>query len=167
MEQVSVRRAVVLKAIVTDRLKRELQEELQAAADELAERIRQIDMASKRAISDLQRTDLQRAMAVRSQIEAEKRRQEDVRTAILQRKAEVAQLELGSEFQRGTLESVAELRPGDNLVEALAGVEIIVKDDVIQEIRQLSTADIEEQTARAVLPSALGEAPPAIEMVEE
>jgi len=166
MDKVTVRRAVVLKAIVTDRLKKELQDELQAAADELAERIRQIDMASKRAISDLQRTDLQRAMAVRSQIETEKRRQDDVRSAILQRKAEVARLELGSEFQRGTLESVAELRPGDNLVEALAGVEIIVKDDVIQEIRQLSVPQIEEQTVRAALPSAVEESP-LLEVVEE
>ncbi len=151
MDTVNVRRAVALKAIVTEKLKRELQKEMQAAADELDERIRQMDMASKRVIADLQRTDLQRAMMLRQQIEGEKRRQEEIRDAALQRKEEVGQLELGSEYHRGVLEGTVELKVGDSLLQALAGVEIVVKDDTILEIRELPPEQIETQTARVAL----------------
>lgn len=141
MDSVTVRRNVILRSVVTEQLRNELGQELQNAADEIDQRLQTIDQQTRAYITDLQRADLQQAMAVRKRIEAEKRTQEDQRDALLERKAMVTELEDGVEVVRGTLESYVELKIGDNLSEALGGVEIVTKDDQVIEIRQRSILD--------------------------
>lgn len=133
---VLIKRTVILRAIVTDELKQQVGEELQAAADEIEQRVQQLDFSTKAYITDLQRADLQRAMAVRKQIEGEKQKQNEVRDALLERKAQVAELENGKEVIRGTLESFVEINQGDDLAVLLGGTEIVAKDNVVIEIRQ-------------------------------
>ncbi|MFQ6096764.1 MAG: YlqD family protein [Armatimonadota bacterium] len=135
MPRLVIKRPVLLKAIVTERLKEELKAELDEEIGDLDEEIQALDNMGNRYYSDLARTNLQQAMALRQQVENEKRRRERAKQSILQRQNEIAALELGSEFPRGTIEADAVIEPGDNLNEVLNGVEIIVKDDVIQEIR--------------------------------
>ena len=84
---------------------------------------------------ELQRTDLNRAMAFRQQLDVEKRKQEDVKKELQDRLSEYQALEMDTEFVRGVLEGNVEIQPGDNLVQKLGRAEIIVKDDIVQEIR--------------------------------
>ena len=136
MAGVLIKRNVILRAIVTDQLKEQVSTELQAAADEVEQRVAQLDFSTKAYITDLQRADLQRAMAVRKQIEAEKQKQTELRDALLERKAQVSVLENGTEVVRGTLESFVEINEGDDLALMLGGTEIVSKDDIVVEIRQ-------------------------------
>ena len=136
MAGVLIKRNVILRAIVTDQLKEQVSTELQAAADEVEQRVAQLDFSTKAYITDLQRADLQRAMAVRKQIEAEKQKQTELRDALLERKAAVLELENGQEVTRGTLESFVEINEGDDLTVLLGGTEIVSKDDIVVEIRQ-------------------------------
>jgi hypothetical protein len=151
MAGVIVKRNVILRAIVTDQLKADVSAELQAAADEIEQRLEQLDFSTKAYITDLQRADLQRAMAVRKQIEAEKQKQTEVRDALLERKAMVAELENDTEVVRGTLESTVEVNVGDDLAVLLGGTEIVTKDDVVIEIRQRIPMDGED-TPTLVIP---------------
>lgn len=146
MAGVLIKRTVVLRAIVTDQLKEQVGTELQAAADEVEQRVQQLDFSTKAYITDLQRADLQRAMAVRKQIEAEKTKQTELRDALLERKAQVAVLENGQEVVRGTLESFVEIKEGDDLAILLGGTEIVSKDDIVVEIRQRRPEDIDDVT---------------------
>lgn len=146
MAGVLIKRTVVLRAIVTDQLKEQVGTELQAAADEVEQRVQQLDFSTKAYITDLQRADLQRAMAVRKQIEAEKQKQTELRDALLERKAQVSVLENGQEVVRGTLESFVEIKEGDDLAILLGGTEIVSKDDVVVEIRQRRPEDIDDAT---------------------
>lgn len=139
---VLIKRSVILRAIVTDELKKQVGEELQGAADEIEQRVQQLDFSTKAYITDLQRADLQRAMAVRKQIEGEKQKQNEVRDALLERKAQVAELENGQEVIRGTLESFVEINQGDDLATLLGGTEIVTKDNVVVEIRQRRPEEI-------------------------
>jgi hypothetical protein len=139
---VQVKRTVILRAIVTDELKQQVSEELQGAADEIEQRVQQLDFSTKAYVTDLQRADLQRAMAVRKQIEAEKQKQNELRDAMLERKAQVAELENGQEVIRGTLESYVEINEGDDLAVVLGGTEIVSKDGVVVEIRQRRPEEI-------------------------
>lgn len=141
MSSVTIKRNVVLRSIVTDQLRAELSGELEAAAEELAQRIQQLDFQTRAYITDLQRTNLQQAMAVRKQVEAEKKRQQELRDALLERKAQVEELEDGAEVIRGTLESLVEVKVGDNLARVLGGVEIVTKDDEVVEIREREKLD--------------------------
>ena len=144
MAGVTVKRNVILRAIVTDQLKQQVTRELQEAAEEVEQRVQQLDFSTKAYITDLQRADLQRAMAVRKQVEAEKQKQTELRDALLERKAQVIELENGTEVVRGALESYVEVNEGDDLALLLGGIEIVTKDDIVVEIRQRRPEEVEE-----------------------
>ncbi|NPV47561.1 MAG: hypothetical protein HPY69_11425 [Armatimonadetes bacterium] len=158
MPGVIVKRNVILRAVVTDKLKEQVSRELEQAAAEVDERLRQLDTSTRGYITDLQRTDLQRAMAVRKQIEAEKQKQTELRDALLERKAQVLELQNGTEVIRGTLESYVEVNVGDDLAAVMGGLEILTKDDVVVDIRQRAAGEEVEETAAPsiILPSDIG-----------
>ncbi len=141
---VVIKRNVILRSIVTERLKEQLKEELQRSIDEIDQRIQQIDFRTQPYITELQRSNIQQAIAVRQQVNQEKERQRSIREALLERMKQVEELELGEEVIRGTLESQVEIKEGDNLAEVLSGQEIVTKDDVVVEIRQRSIGEKEE-----------------------
>jgi hypothetical protein len=110
--------------------------ELKAAAEGAKQRIDQIEFQSRQVLSDLQRTDITQAMAARRQIEAEKRRHEALRQDIVRQLQEAEKLEIGAEFERGTVEGSVEVGEGDDLLKKLGGTEIVIKDGVIIEVRE-------------------------------
>lgn len=155
MDSVIIKRNVILRAVVTEGLRNDLGEELQNAADEIDRRLETVDQQTKAYLSELQRTDLQQAMAVRKRIEAEKRAHQDQRDALLERKAMVAELKDGVEVVRGTLESYVEIKVGDSLAEVLGGVEIVTRDDEVIELRQRTILDeIEDDNVVSIIESA-------------
>jgi len=135
MAKMTIRRPVALRVIVTEQFKEQLIAELKEAAEETQRGIDHMDFQARRYLADLQRTNLQQAMQVRQQFEAEKQKQEAMKKEIIDRAAEAEQLELGSEFPRGTLEGQVEVDVGDNLLERLGNAAIVIKDGVIVEIR--------------------------------
>ncbi len=137
METLRLRQDVSLIFIVTEELKTQLLEELNAAGEEIQRQIDQFDFRARHALAELQRADLTRAMAARQQIDAEKRRLDAVKHELVDRRKEIDALELGSEYPRGTIEGQAEVALGDNLFEKLAGIQLVVKDGLVTEIRHL------------------------------
>ena len=140
---VIIKRNVILRSIVTERLKEQLKEELQRSVDEIDQRVQQIDFRTQPYITELQRSNIQQAMAVRQQVEQEKQRQRGLREALLENMNQVEKLEEGQEITRGVLESEVEISEGDSLAEALSGQEIVTKDDVVVEIRQRALSEEE------------------------
>jgi hypothetical protein len=133
----TVKRSVAVQAIVTEQLKEELKAELQEAIEATQRRIDQMEFQSRRFLADLQRTDLSQAMSARRQIEAERRRQEALVEDLRRQAEEAEKLELGSEFPRGNLEGVVELKEGDDLFQKLSGSQIVIKDGKIIELREV------------------------------
>ncbi|HUT73883.1 MAG TPA: YlqD family protein [Armatimonadota bacterium] len=136
MASLTITRPILLHVIVTEQFKQEMEAELQGAADTTQQRLDQIDFQARRILADLQRTDLTQAMQVRQQIEAEKGRHQSAKEELLERIKEVRELALGSEFSRGTLEGIVEIKEGDHLYDKLGRTEIVVKDGVVVEIRE-------------------------------
>jgi hypothetical protein len=151
---VLIKRNVLLRAVVTDQLRAELSAEIQNAVDEVDQRIETLDAQTRAYITDLQRTNLQQAMVVRKQVEAEKKRHQDLRDALMERRAQVEVLEDGGEVVRGTLESFVELKVGANLRDVLAGVSIVTKDDEVTDIRERSADEESADSLAALLESA-------------
>ncbi len=143
---VHIRRQVYLRAIVTDKLKSDLNREISSAIGEIEERLTQLDAQTKLYIAELQRVDLQQAMAVRKRVEAERKRQDEIRDALLERKQQIEVLDNGTEVIRGTLESDVEVAVGDNLSVLLGGTEIVTKDDIVIEIRERQTLTDDDAT---------------------
>ena len=136
MPSITVKRPIQVIAIVTEDLKQELMQELQEAADGTQQRIEQMEFQGRRYLADVQRNNLTQAMAVRQQLEKEKTKYEDIKKELQQRMQEVTALEIGSEYARGTLESEVQIAVGDNLFEKLGRAQVVIKDGVIQEIRE-------------------------------
>jgi hypothetical protein len=136
MDTLKLRQDVGLIFIVTEDLKARLTDEFRVAGEDVQRQIDQFDFRARHALAELQRADLNRTMAARQQIDAEKRRLEAVKHELQDRAGEVDKMEIGSEYPRGTIEGLVEIGIGDNLYEKLAGYQIIVKDGVITEIRK-------------------------------
>ncbi len=130
-----LKRQILLKAVVTERLKEQLIQDVEEAIRRVDESQEELDRQSRRLMLELQRTDLNRAMAFRQQLDMEKRKQDDVKAELQEQLTAYRDLQLGEEIARGTLEGEIEVGLGDNLVEKLGQVEILVEDDVIKEVR--------------------------------
>jgi hypothetical protein len=128
-------RQIVLKAIVTPRLKESLIAEVNEAIARVNETQDQLEVQSRRVMLELQRTDLNRAMAFRQQLDAEKRKHSELREELDERLKEYQALEMGAEFVRGVLEGQVEVQQGDNLMAKLSKAEVLTEDDIIREIR--------------------------------
>lgn len=137
MDTLQVRQDVGLIFIVTEELKVRLLEEYVAASDDVQRQIDQFDFRARHALAELQRSDLNRAMAARQQIDAEKRRLEAVKLELQERRGEIEKLEIGSEYPRGNIEGLVTVKVGDNLFEQLAGYQVIVKDGIVTDIRKM------------------------------
>jgi len=136
MDSLTLRHDVALVFIVTEELKAHLLAEVTATAEEVQRQIEQFDFRARQALAELQRADLNRAMAARQQIETEKRRLEAIKNELTERRTEVEGLEIGAEYQRGGIEGQVVIKVGDNIFEKLAGVQVVVKDSKVVEIRQ-------------------------------
>ena len=148
-DSVSIKREVILRAIVTEALKTDLDREFSMAIDELDRQITRLDIGARQYVTDLQRTDIQQAMAVRQQIEGEKKRIQQSKDDLIQRRRQVEGLEVDAEIIRGTIESNVEIKVGDNLQTALRGVEIVLKDDEVVEIRETEGGIVPEVSEEA------------------
>lgn len=133
-----VKRPVTVKAIITEAFKARLVRELRAAADRIELEDQQMEFQGKRYLKDLQKRDLAKAMSTRRQLEEDKEKRLAMREEILTRIEQVQQLPLGTEFVQGTLETWVEVEIGDILEEKIANAEVVVRDDVIVEIREIS-----------------------------
>lgn len=136
MDTLKLRQDVGLIFIVTEDLKARLKDEFKAAREDVQRQIDQFDFRARHALAELQRADLNRAMAARQQIDAEKRRLEAIKHELAEREGEIDKLEIGSEYPRGVIEGLVEISVGDNLFEKLAGYQLLVKDGVVTEIRK-------------------------------
>ncbi len=131
---ITVSRPVVIKAIVTESFKR-------LYIQDLEEAIKRVDSLEQQLASQIRRTELERtvtpqARAVRQQLELEHARQEATRAELEMRLREAQQLELNAEFTQGSVESLVEVKVGDNLFTKVGRAEIVVKDGIIMEIRE-------------------------------
>lgn len=127
-------RPVVIKAIVTEGFKRLYIQDLEDAVKRVDVIVQQLDTQIRR--TELERQVTPQARAIRQQLELERARQEATRAELTMRLREAQELDLNSEFTQGTLESLVEVKVGDNLFTKLGRTEIVVKDGIIMEIRE-------------------------------
>jgi hypothetical protein len=132
---VQIKRPVTVVAIVTEQFKQQLINEVEEGIQQVDAGIEALDSQARRYLLQLQTADMAQAGAFRRQVDAEKAKQEGAKVELQARLAESQKLEINSEFPRGTLESFVDIKVGDNLIDRLGRAEIVVKDDVITEIR--------------------------------
>ena len=134
MNTITINRPIVWKAIVTDKLKAEMHQELERAKVRLDMEIQQLFQA-KRVLPDLERQNLRRAMAVRQELDDEKQKRIVSLERLSDQIRDLQELTNGEEIARGTLEGMAQVAIGDDITKILYA-EIVTKDDLVVELRE-------------------------------
>jgi hypothetical protein len=130
-----LKQTVLVKAIVTESFRQDLLQKLRAAIKEIDLGIEQLETQGRRYLLGMDSQNIQQMMAVRQEIEEEKRKQELVKAQLNEKVKEVESLPLDSEYPQGTLEGLVEVKVGDDLFGKIARQEIVIKDGIIVEIR--------------------------------
>jgi hypothetical protein len=142
MSQLSLKRAVNVRAIVTQRWKDEIQQGLQGQINEVDGQLQQLEMQGQRAIAEIKQQSLQppgpqvmqQIDNIQLQVNQKKSEFLEQKNNVLQQLQEVQTLELNQEVVQGQIESMFDVAVGDNLV-AKMNVEILLRDGVVMEIR--------------------------------
>ncbi|MBM3274367.1 MAG: YlqD family protein [Candidatus Sericytochromatia bacterium] len=135
MPSLSLRRQVLIKAIVTDQFKAQATAELQAALAQVDEQFQQLEFQAKRAVADLEKKAPDQVPMLKAQIDQDRGRLLEAKNDLMQKLTIIGQLDLNQEFVQGNVDNFVDVSIGDNLYAKLAAPEIIVKDGVVVEIR--------------------------------
>ncbi|MFN8671150.1 MAG: YlqD family protein [Candidatus Sericytochromatia bacterium] len=137
LNSISVKRQVLVQAIVTEVFKTNAANEIQQNLQQMDSNLQQLEFQGKRALADLEKQKASPAELenVKGQIEAERQRLNAGKQELLQKLNMIGQLELGTLFPQGTIDNYVELKVGDNLYEKMSNAIIVVKDGVVTEIR--------------------------------
>lgn len=134
----TLQRTATIKVIVTEEFKNYLVSELDRAIKNLDNQVQNLEEQGKRLIENLKKQGektQKQVSAIVQQINLDKQ-QETLAKADLQKKIDEAKnLKIGSEFVQGTVNGWVEIKKGDNLYKKLGGIEIILKDGIVQEIK--------------------------------
>ena len=137
-----LKRPITVKAIVTDRWKQEVQQQLQNQINQLDQQIQQLEAQGNKTIGDIQKQtkDPQNPQVVKQignikgQVNQKKGELLNKKSQLLQQLQQVQTLELDQEVVQAQMESFFRIEKGDNLVKKL-NVEVVIKDGVVQDIR--------------------------------
>jgi multidrug efflux pump subunit AcrA (membrane-fusion protein) len=137
-----LKRPVNIKAIVTPRWKEEVQQQLQTQINQIDAQLQQLDMQGQRAISEIQKQNLQpptpqvmqQIESIQIQVNQKKSELLEQKNQQLQQLQQVQMLELDQEVSQGQIESYFRVERGDNLVRKM-NIEILLRDGIVEEIR--------------------------------
>jgi len=131
-----LKRSVTVKVIVTEEFKNRLKDELSSTLRRVESVSQQLDFQLRRYVPEVAKTDIEQAGRLRREIEGERHRHEEMRSELESRIREVTGLDIGSQYEQGTVEGEVEISVGDNLIEKLTGTEILIKDGIVEEIKE-------------------------------
>jgi hypothetical protein len=140
--ELTIKRPVVLKVIVTPRWKEEVTQQLQTQTTQLDQQLQDIDMQGQRAIAEVQKQGvaltnpqaLQQIEAIQNQVNQKKSELQQRKNQLLQQLDQLDKVEMDQEVAQGQIDGTCTVAVGDNLVKKLQ-VEVVVRDGIVQEIR--------------------------------
>ena len=140
--QLTLKRPINVKAVVTPRWKDEIQQQLQGQINQVDGQLQQLEMQGQRAISEIQKQSLQppgpqtlqQIEGIQIQVNEKKSELLEQKNQSLQNLQQVQLLEMDQEVNQFQLEGLFSIQPGDNLISKMQ-VEILLRDGIVEEIR--------------------------------
>jgi Skp family chaperone for outer membrane proteins len=141
-DQLLLRRAVPVKAIVTPLWKEEAQQQLQAQINQFDTQLQQLELQVQQMMSELKRqligqpSDNMNAQIQDLQSQANARKSEllEQKNQILQQLNQVQVLEMDQEVEQGQIDNFFYIKKGDHLIQRMQ-VEIVIRDGIVEDIR--------------------------------
>lgn len=134
--QLLLRRAITVRAIVTPLWKEEAQQQLQGQINQLDGQLQQLDVQVQQMVSEIRKQGGGEDQIQDLQMQANGRKSEmlEQKNQILQQLNQVQVLEMGQEVEQGQIDNLFYVQKGDHLIQRM-NVELVLNDGVIQEIR--------------------------------
>lgn len=135
MESLKITRPVLVKVRVTEEYKKALATEVQETIGRLDLRLQHLDFQSRRLLTELEKQNPKEVPVARQRFEAERQKTLEARQKLVEKLKEVGKLVPGEEVIHGQVESIVELRVGDDWGRIMS-VEIILENDRVIAIRE-------------------------------
>ena len=134
-ESIRVIRKVVVKSLVTEKLKDILSNEARGQMDLVEVDFGRFQEHRENYMAQCREKDIKPDYEIMKKMAMEEERFKGTRRQIEQKLSELGNLKMGEEFVHGTVDSPVEVNIGDNWHAAMTGVEVILDDGVVQELR--------------------------------
>jgi F0F1-type ATP synthase membrane subunit b/b' len=136
-----IKRQITVRAVVTPRWKEDAERELSNAVSNADAQLAQLEQEGQQVIDEIRRQSMnpldprvqEQVGSVQQQVGAKRAEIEQQRQQMLEQQRQVRELEMEQIVEQGQLESVVDVRVGDNLVEKLQAA-VLVRDGVIEAI---------------------------------
>ncbi len=141
-DQLLLRRAIPVKAIVTPLWKEEAQGQLQAQINQFDGQLQQLELQVQQMVGELKKQLSGQPEAVlqnqvqdlQSQANAKKSELLEQKNQALQQLNQVQMLEMDQEVEQGQIDNLFYIKKGDHLIRKMQ-VEILLRDGVVEDIR--------------------------------
>lgn len=130
MDSISIKVPVVVKAILTEKLKSHLLKEFSKVAEQMDLEIQQINIDRQRELDNHPEQSEQIARFFGNEIVQRQQRKQEA----LGRHEHISKLAIGAEIVQGTMERQVDLKIGDDFRKVM-NVEVLIDDDKIVAIR--------------------------------
>ncbi|MBO8137728.1 MAG: YlqD family protein [Desulfotomaculum sp.] len=135
MDSITITRPVVIKVRVTENYKKTVAAELQKVIQRLDAELQHLDIKRKK-ISENTARNAEFVEKARQQVEVQIQERLQKKQDLLEKIRAVGSLEIGSEVVHGRVESLVEIKIGDDWNKVM-NVEILVEDGKVIDIRYL------------------------------
>jgi len=140
-DSLTIKRSITVRAVVTPRWKEDAERELSNAIAGSDAQLAQLEQEGQQLVDAIRSQSLnpldprvqEQVASVQEQVAAKRAELEEQKRQLLEQQRQVRDLEMETIVEQGQLESVTDVRVGDNLVEKLQ-VALLVRDGVIEAI---------------------------------
>jgi len=138
----TIKRTVTVRAVVTPRWKEDAEREIANALADIEAQLAQMNQEGQQLIDEIRRQSANpldprvqdQVASVQQQVTAKGSELEEQKRQMLEQQRQVRDLELEQVVEQGQIESLCEVRVGDNLADVLQAA-VLVRDGVIEAIQ--------------------------------
>ena len=138
---ISIKRSIVIKAIVTPTWKEDAEKELSNAISAVDQQLSQLEKEGQQIVSNIRSQSVnpldprvqEQVAQVQQQVGAKRNELEEQKRNLLQQQSQVRDLKMDEIVDQGQVDSFCNVSVGDNLIQKMQ-VSITVKDGIIQSI---------------------------------
>lgn len=134
MQSVTITRPVLIKVKVTEGYKKAIAAEIQQAIGHIDMQLQHMEFQARRMIVEMEKQNPQGIPTARQQLEKERKTRLEARQKLLEKLKEIGNLAPGEEVVHAQVESIVELKVGDDWRQVI-GVEVVLEDNKVIEIR--------------------------------
>jgi hypothetical protein len=141
--QLSIKRNITVRAVVTPRWKEEAEREISQAISTTDQQLAQLEQEGQEVVNEIRRQSAnpldpriqEQVAGVQQQVAAKRAELEEQKRNLLDQQVNVQGLEMEQIVDQGQLESSCTVEVGDNLVEKLQA-SILVRDGVVEAVSE-------------------------------